>query len=120
VASGPFQPAVAVGLGLGDEVYAALASSLQAKRDLLVDGLRGQVWRWRSPRGPTSSSPTPPRWAAPTGSSSPGALPRRAGVACVPVSVFHDDLEAGRSLVRFAFCKRDEVLLEAVERLHRL
>ena len=40
VGSGPFQPAVAAGLGLGDDVYAALSGSLQAKRDLLVDGLR--------------------------------------------------------------------------------
>ena len=39
-AARPFQPAVALGLGLGDEVYASLASSLQGKRDLLVDGLR--------------------------------------------------------------------------------
>ena len=38
----------------------------------------------------------------------------------VPVSVFHDDLEAARTLVRFAFCKRDEVLHEAVARLAAL
>ena len=41
VASGPFQPAVAVGLGLGDEVYAGSPPSLQGKRDLLVGGLAG-------------------------------------------------------------------------------
>jgi N-succinyldiaminopimelate aminotransferase len=34
--------------------------------------------------------------------------------------VFYDDVEAGRPLVRFAFCKRDEVLDEAVSRLARL
>src|SRR3954464_15703437 len=39
VASGPFQPAVALALGLGDEVYASLASSLERKRDLLCAGL---------------------------------------------------------------------------------
>jgi N-succinyldiaminopimelate aminotransferase len=39
------------------------------------------------------------------------------GVAAVPVSVFCSDPELGRSLVRFAFCKRDEVLTEAVSRL---
>src|SRR5204863_9626094 len=39
VASGPFQPAVAVGLGLGQEVYADLAGSLERRRDLLADGL---------------------------------------------------------------------------------
>jgi len=38
----------------------------------------------------------------------------------VPVSVFHDDVDAARTLVRFAFCKRDEVLHQAVERLASL
>jgi N-succinyldiaminopimelate aminotransferase len=44
----------------------------------------------------------------------------RAGVVGVPVSVFCDDKEASRTLVRFAFCKRDEVLEEAVRRLSAL
>jgi N-succinyldiaminopimelate aminotransferase len=38
----------------------------------------------------------------------------------VPVSVFHDDPQAARSLVRLAFCKRDDVLLDAVQRLAKL
>jgi N-succinyldiaminopimelate aminotransferase len=38
----------------------------------------------------------------------------------IPNQVFYDDTEAARSLVRFAFCKKDEVLAEAVERLGRL
>ena len=42
VGSGPFQPAVAAGLGLPDAVYAGLASSLAAKRDRLVEGLRSR------------------------------------------------------------------------------
>ncbi len=44
-------------------------------------------------------------------------LPELAGVVGVPVSVFHDDQEAARTLIRFAFCKRDEVLTEASRRL---
>jgi N-succinyldiaminopimelate aminotransferase len=44
-------------------------------------------------------------------------LPELAGVAAVPVSVFCTDPDLGRTLVRFAFCKRDEVLAEAVDRL---
>ena len=47
-------------------------------------------------------------------------LPARAGVVGVPVSVFHDDPDAARTLVRFAFCKRDEVLDEACRRLAAL
>ena len=38
----------------------------------------------------------------------------------MPVSVFHDDVDAARSLVRFAFCKRDDVLHDAVGRLATL
>ena len=48
------------------------------------------------------------------------ALPHRCGVVAVPNSVFYDDKEAGRHLVRFAFCKRLEVLEEAVARLKAL
>jgi N-succinyldiaminopimelate aminotransferase len=61
--------------------------------------------------------------AAPLGATDGPAFCRRlpsiAGVVGVPVSVFHDDVEAARTLVRFAFCKRDEVLQEAVARLSR-
>ncbi|ODA70147.1 putative N-succinyldiaminopimelate aminotransferase DapC [Streptomyces sp. AVP053U2] len=46
--------------------------------------------------------------------------PERCGVVAVPVSVFYDDPEDGRSQVRFAFCKRDDVLHEAAGRLRRL
>ena len=47
-------------------------------------------------------------------------LPERSGVVAVPNSVFYDDPEAGRSQVRFTFCKRDDVLHEATRRLQRL
>ena len=76
-------------------------------------------WRWSCRRGPTSSSPTPLRWGRVTPWSSAARLPDLAGVVGVPVSVFHDDPEAARTLVRFAFCKREDVLAEAVGRLSR-
>ena len=120
VGSGPFQPAVALGLGLGDDVYASLASSLQAKRDLLVGGLRDAGLEVSVPEGTYFVVADASPLGGEDGLAFARSLPARAGVACVPVSVFHDDEEAGRSLVRFAFCKRDEVLLEAVERLRRL
>ena len=47
-------------------------------------------------------------------------LPERCGVVAVPNSVFYDDVDAGRTLVRFTFCKRREVLDEAVDRLRTL
>lgn len=120
VGSGPFQPAVAVGLGLDDEMYASLASSLQAKRDLLVAGLRSAGLSVAVPSGTYFVIADVSSIGVADGLAFARSLPARAGVACVPVSVFHDDVEAGRSLVRFAFCKRDEVLEEAVARLRRL
>lgn len=120
VGSGPFQPAVALGLGLGDDVYASLASSLQAKRDLLVGGLREAGLEVSVPEGTYFVVADASPLGGEDGLAFARALPARAGVACIPVSAFHDDVEAGRSLVRFAFCKRDEVLLDAVERLRRL
>jgi N-succinyldiaminopimelate aminotransferase len=45
------------------------------------------------------------------------ALPERAGVVAIPCQVFYDDQEAGRHLVRWAFCKDTAVLEEGVRRL---
>ena len=119
VGSGPFQPAVALALGLGDDVYADLASSLEAKRDLLVEGLRSAGLEVVVPSGTYFVIAD----AAPLGARDAlefcRRLPDLAGVVGVPVSVFHDDPEAARTLVRFAFCKREDVLAEAVGRLSR-
>jgi N-succinyldiaminopimelate aminotransferase len=120
VASGPFQPAVALALGLGDDTYQGVASSLQAKRDLLCDGLTAA--------GLTVSRPAATYFviadAAPLGASDGldfcRQMPALCGVVGVPVSVFCDDRDAARTLVRFAFCKRDDVLNEAVARLFSL
>jgi N-succinyldiaminopimelate aminotransferase len=48
------------------------------------------------------------------------ALPERCGLVAIPSSVFYDDEDEGRHLVRWMFSKRDAVLEEAVERLARL
>ncbi len=120
VGSGPFQPAVATGLGLGDEVYAALASSLQAKRDLLCEGLASAGLPVSRPAGTYFVIADAAALGATDATEFCHWLPGAAGVVGVPVSVFHDDAEAGRTLVRFAFCKRDEVLVEAVRRLAQL
>ena len=120
VASGPFQPAVAAGLGLPDEVYADIANSLQRKRDLLCAGLRAAGLNPLVPAGTYFVITDAADLGYDDGLALCRDLPRLAGVVAVPVGVFHDDPEAGRSLVRFAFCKKDEVLHEAVERLARL
>jgi N-succinyldiaminopimelate aminotransferase len=120
VASGPFQPAVAMALGLGDETYGSIARSLQAKRDLLCEGLSAAGFEVARP----SATYFVIADAAPLGAGDAVdfclRMPARCGVVGVPVSVFCDDAAAARTLVRFAFCKRDEVLSEAVDRLASL
>jgi N-succinyldiaminopimelate aminotransferase len=117
VSGAPFQPALAAALGLPDAFYVELTASLARKRDLLVDGLRGAGFAVHPPRG-TYFVVTD---VAPLGFDDGAAfcwqLPELVGVAAVPVSVFCADPDLGRTLVRFAFCKRDEVLTAAVQRL---
>jgi N-succinyldiaminopimelate aminotransferase len=120
VGSGPFQPAVAVGLGLGDEVYAGLIRSMQGKRDLLVSVLRDIGLPVAVPGGTYFVVADVAALGATDALEFCRGLPARAGVAAVPVSVFHDDVDAARTLVRFAFCKQDEVLREAATRLSAL
>ncbi len=120
VGSGPFQYATAYGLGLGDEVYAALANSLQHKRDLLVAGLREAGLTVSMPQGTYFVIADASPLGAVDAYEFCHELPARAGVVGVPVSVFCDDKDAARSLVRFAFCKRDEVLVEACTRIAAL
>ncbi len=120
VGSGPFQPAVAVGLGLGDEVYAGIARSLRDKRDLLVAGLREAGLTVSVPSGTYFVIADAAPLGARDGLEFCRELPARAGVVGIPVSVFHDDVDAARTLVRFAFCKQDEVLRQAARRLAAL
>ena len=47
-------------------------------------------------------------------------LPEKCGVVAIPHQVFYDNVEAGRPLVRWAFCKQEIVLIEALDRLSAL
>jgi N-succinyldiaminopimelate aminotransferase len=120
VSAGPFQPAVAAGLALDDTVYADLAASLQSRRDLLMRGLERAGLEVSRPGGTYFVVADPRPLGYDDGMALCRALPDLAGVVAVPISVFHDDVDAARALVRFAFCKRETVLEEAVERLQRL
>ena len=117
VSGAPFQPAIATALGLPDTFYDELAAGLARRRDLLVDGLLRAGFAVYPPRG-TYFVVTD---VAPLGFDDGAAfcwrLPELAGVAAVPVSVFCADPDLGRTLVRFAFCKREDVLAEAAARL---
>jgi N-succinyldiaminopimelate aminotransferase len=116
----PFQYAVALGLGLGDEVYAALADDLRDKRDHLCEGLIDAGFEIFVPFGTYFVTADVRSLGEDDGLAFCRALPGRCGVVAVPSVVFYDDAEAGKSLVRFAFCKRHEVLEEALTRLKSL
>ncbi|MEU8670166.1 pyridoxal phosphate-dependent aminotransferase [Streptomyces anulatus] len=120
VSGGPFQYAIAEALALPDAFFTDFREGMRRKRDLLAKGLRAAGFRVYEPEGTYFITTD----ISPFGDEDAGAfcraLPERCGVAAVPNSVFYDDPEAGRSQVRFTFCKKDEVLEEAVERLARL
>jgi N-succinyldiaminopimelate aminotransferase len=113
----PFQPAVAVGLGLPDDYFAGLRDGLRAKRDRLCDGLASVGFDVFVPQGTYFVTTDIRPLGHEDGLEFCRQLAHRAGVVAIPCQVFYDDLSEGRHLVRWAFCKRDEVLDEAVRRL---
>jgi N-succinyldiaminopimelate aminotransferase len=114
----PFQPAIAVGLDLGDEYYAALAADLTTKRDHLVAALETAGFTVYRPEA-TYFTTVDIRPVQPDGDGMAfcRALPGRCGVVAVPNEVFYARPEHGRHLVRFACCKRLDVLDAAAARL---
>jgi len=115
----PFQPAIAAGLALPDEFYASLARDLAAKRDVLVGGLREAGFTVSLPRAGYFVVAD----AAPLGYGDARQLcrdlPRLAGVVGIPISAFcfPETADQYASLVRFAFCKRLDVLEQASRQL---
>jgi N-succinyldiaminopimelate aminotransferase len=116
----PFQPAVAVGLALGDEYFDGLRESLRAKRDLLCNGLEAAGLTVLRPAGTYFATVDLRPLGEHDGLAFCRALPERCGVVAIPSGVFYEDPTRGRHFVRFTFCKRDEVLGEAVARLKGL
>ena len=120
VSGGPFQYAVAEALGLPDEYYTSLREDLQARRDLFVPGLAALGFEVYPPQGTYFVTADIAGLGDRDGVEFCRTLPERAGVVAIPCAIFYDDKEAARTLVRFAFCKRLEVLTEALARLSRL
>ncbi|ABK03886.1 succinyldiaminopimelate aminotransferase apoenzyme [Arthrobacter sp. FB24] len=118
----PFQGAIAVGLALPDDFYTGISETLRRKRDILSDGLKAAGLDVFTPQGTYFVNVD----TAPLGISDSVDLARRlpelVGVAAIPVPVFchPEGAERTRSLLRFAFCKKTEVLEEAASRLATL
>ncbi|WP_409183658.1 pyridoxal phosphate-dependent aminotransferase [Amycolatopsis sp. VS8301801F10] len=120
VSGGPLQPAVAYALDNELEWVENLRASLQEKRDRLSAGLADAGFAVRPSAGTyfVTADVRPLGFA--DAAELAWTLPERAGVAAVPVKVFTDHPDEWKHLLRFAFCKRNEVIDEAVERLRKL
>ncbi len=120
VSGSPFQPAVANALALGNDYFDTVRSTLQSRRDLLANGLADLGFEVHRPAG-TYFITTDIRPLGHTdGIDFCRLLPERTGVVAIPTQVFYDNKEAGRPLVRWAFCKKEELLQEALTRLQKL
>jgi len=123
VSGAPFQPAVAYALNNEDAWVDGLRDSLQSKRDRLTAALGGLGFEVHGSSGTYFLCADPRPLGYDDGTTFCEELPHRAGVAAIPMSAFCDPArtpEAWKHLVRFAFCKRDETLDEAIRRLGSL
>ena len=120
VSGGPFQYAIAQALALPDAYYQSIATDLRIKRDLMCDGLAEAGFEVYPPHGTFFITTDISRFGDADGLEFCRNLPARAGVVAIPMQVFYDNVEAGRFLVRFAFCKRKDVLADALARLSQL
>jgi N-succinyldiaminopimelate aminotransferase len=116
----PFQHAAAHALEHGGAIVAELADDLRRRRDRLCDGLEAAGMTIHRPAGTYFVNADIRPLGEEDGVAFCWALPERAGVVAVPCDAFYDDPTAGRHLVRFTFCKRDEVLDEGIRRLATL
>lgn len=117
VSAAPLQPAVAVGLGLPDAVYQGLADRLRQGRDRLCAGLAAAGFSVQPPAATYFAMADIRPLGATDGVAFCRALSARCGVVAIPASAFYPWGRGGQEYVRFAFCKRPEVLDDAVRRL---
>ncbi|MEI6254452.1 MAG: pyridoxal phosphate-dependent aminotransferase, partial [Mycobacteriaceae bacterium] len=117
VGGAPFQPAVAYALNNEDVWVDGLRDSLQSKRDKLAAALTGLGFDVHASSGTYFLCADPRPLGFDDSTAFCEELPHRAGVAAIPMSAFCDPgrtPEVWKHLVRFAFCKRDETLDEAI------
>jgi N-succinyldiaminopimelate aminotransferase len=120
VNGGPLQPAVAVALALPDAYFTTFRAALQSRRDRLVAGLSEAGFTVLPSEGTYFVTADITPLGGTDGIEFCRTLPQRCGVVAVPTQVFYDHQDAGRHLIRFAFCKREEVIDEAARRLTKL
>jgi N-succinyldiaminopimelate aminotransferase len=119
VSGGPFQYAMAAGLGLPDEYFTEFRADLAAKRDLLAAGLAGLGMDVLMSEGTYFLTTDVRPLGFADGLTFCRELPGRAGVVAIPHQALCDDASVGAPYVRWAFCKQPAVIEEALERLTR-
>jgi N-succinyldiaminopimelate aminotransferase len=115
----PFQPAIAVGLRLGDDFFAGAAATLAHKHEILGEGLRDAGFTVFAPQGGYFTVADASALGGADAAEFCRALPERAGVVAIPLTAFVSEAHRAdyAGLVRFAACKRVEILEEAATRL---
>jgi N-succinyldiaminopimelate aminotransferase len=115
----PFQHGVAAGLRLPDDRLRLVAAELQRRRDQFCDGLEFLGWPVMRPQATYFATVDAGALGATDARTFCFDLVRSVGVAAIPMAVFYDEehRSAGSRLVRFAFCKRERVIAEALDRL---
>lgn len=116
----PLQHAAAAALAAPPEYYTELRDSYRRRRDLLASGLVAAGFEVFLPQGTYFLLADHSRFGFPDDVSFVHHLIDRVGVAAIPPSAFYHRKEDAASLVRFAFCKDEATLAEAIERLQRL
>ncbi|HUL74238.1 MAG TPA: aminotransferase class I/II-fold pyridoxal phosphate-dependent enzyme [Vicinamibacterales bacterium] len=119
-AAAPLQAAAAVALNLPGAYYADLAATYRARRDRLMQILQPAGFVCYEPRGAYYIMTDVSTFGFPDDVAFARYLVTEIGVAAVPGSSFYGDPQSGRTKVRFCFCKKDETLQAADERLSRL
>ena len=119
-AAAPLQEAGIVALGLPDAYYQQLAAAYQRRRDLLLDLLERRRFTCYAPGGAYYIMTDIAGFGFPDDVAFARHLVTEIGVAAVPGSSFYRDPSLGRTKLRFCFCKKDETMQAAAERLAKL
>ena len=119
-AAAPLQAASAVALGMPAEYYEELAEDYRTRRDRLLSILRPAGFECQVPKGAYYIMTDIAAFGFPDDVAFARHLVTNVGVAAVPGSSFYRDPASGRTRLRFTFCKKDETLTAAADRLQRL
>lgn len=119
-AANPLQHAGAYAMGLPPSYYEELQAEYQRKRDLLVPALREIGFKCDLPEGAYYVMADISNFGSAGDIEFTRHLIQEIGVAAIPCSSFYQDPAMGSQLIRFCFCKKDETIEAALERLARL